>query len=40
MVLGLFHGWLRVKTGRLGAGMVAHTTYNIIVTVITLAARR
>jgi membrane protease YdiL (CAAX protease family) len=38
MVLGLFNGWLRVRTGRLGAGMVAHATYNIIVTVMTLAA--
>ncbi|MCU1468835.1 MAG: Abortive infection protein [Actinomycetia bacterium] len=38
MVLGLFNGWLRVRTGRLGAGMVAHATYNVIVTVITLAA--
>ena len=38
MVLGLFLGWLRVKTGRLGAGMVAHATNNIIVTVVTLLA--
>jgi uncharacterized protein len=38
MVLGLFNGWLRAQTGRLGAGMVAHATYNTIVTVITLIA--
>lgn len=38
MVLGLFNGWLRVRTGRLGAGMVAHATYNVIVTWITLAS--
>jgi len=38
LVLGTFLGWLRVKTGRLGAGMVAHATNNIIVTVVTLIA--
>jgi CAAX protease family protein len=38
MVLGLFLGWLRVKTGRLGAGIVAHATNNIIVTLVTLLA--
>jgi membrane protease YdiL (CAAX protease family) len=38
MVLGLFNGWLRVRTGRLGAGMAAHATYNIIVTIITLVS--
>jgi membrane protease YdiL (CAAX protease family) len=38
MVLGLLNGWLRVRTGRLGAGMVAHATYNVIVTVLTLAS--
>ncbi|HEV7525268.1 MAG TPA: CPBP family glutamic-type intramembrane protease [Acidimicrobiia bacterium] len=38
MVLGVFLGWLRVHTGRLGAGMVAHATYNSIVTIITLIA--
>ncbi len=37
MVLGLFLGWLRSYTGRLGAGMVAHATNNIIVTVISFA---
>jgi membrane protease YdiL (CAAX protease family) len=36
MVLGLINGCLRVHTGRLSAGMVAHATYNTIVTVITL----
>ena len=35
MVLGLLNGWLRVMTGRLGAGMVAHSTYNSIITIIT-----
>jgi membrane protease YdiL (CAAX protease family) len=38
MVLGLFNGWLRVSTGRLGAGIVAHATYNTIVTLITVVA--
>ncbi len=38
MVLGLFNGWLRVQSGRLGAGMVAHATYNVIVTLITFGA--
>jgi membrane protease YdiL (CAAX protease family) len=38
LVLGLFLGWLRVRTGRLGAGMVAHATNNTIVMVITLLA--
>ena len=28
-----------VKTGRLGAGMVAHATYNVIVTVATCSSR-
>jgi uncharacterized protein len=30
-VVGLFLGWLRAHTGRLGAGMVAHATNNVIV---------
>jgi membrane protease YdiL (CAAX protease family) len=38
MVLGLLNGWLRVHTGRLGAGMVAHATYNVLVTVVVLAS--
>jgi membrane protease YdiL (CAAX protease family) len=38
LVIGLLLGWLRVKTGRLGAGIVAHATYNTIVTLITLIA--
>jgi CAAX protease family protein len=38
MVLGLWLGWLRVKTGRLGAGIVAHATNNVIVTLITFVA--
>ena len=38
MVLGLLNGWLRVHTGRLGAGMVAHATYNTIITITALAA--
>jgi membrane protease YdiL (CAAX protease family) len=37
MVLGTMLGWLRVRTGRLGAGIVAHATYNVIVTLVTLA---
>ena len=36
MVLGLLVGVLRAHTGRLGTGMVAHATYNVIVTVLTL----
>ena len=42
MVLGLLNGWLRFRTGRLGAGMVAHATYNVLVTVtvlVTLGSR-
>jgi len=35
-VLGLFLGWLRVRTGRLGAGMIAHATNNTIVIALTL----
>lgn len=38
MVLGVWNGWLRARTGRLGTGMVAHATYNVIVTVVTLIA--
>jgi membrane protease YdiL (CAAX protease family) len=38
MVLGLVNGWLRANTGRLGTGIVAHATYNSIVTVFALAA--
>ena len=38
MVLGLVNGCLRANTGRLGAGIVAHATYNTIVTVIALVA--
>jgi membrane protease YdiL (CAAX protease family) len=38
MVLGTLLGWLRVRTGRLGAGIVAHATNNIIVTLVTLIA--
>lgn len=34
--LGLFLGWLRVRTGRLGAGMVSHATNNTIVTIAQL----
>jgi membrane protease YdiL (CAAX protease family) len=37
-VVGLFLGWLRARTGRLGAGMAAHSTYNIIVVLVTIAA--
>ncbi len=36
MVLGLVNGCLRANTGRLGTGMVAHATYNSIVTLVTL----
>jgi membrane protease YdiL (CAAX protease family) len=35
-VVGLFLGWLRRRTGRLGAGMVAHSTYNLIVVLVTI----
>jgi membrane protease YdiL (CAAX protease family) len=38
MVLGLVNGWLRANTGRLGTGIVAHATYNSIVTLFALAA--
>jgi membrane protease YdiL (CAAX protease family) len=38
MVLGLVNGCLRVHTGRLSTGIVAHVTYNTIVTVIMLFA--
>ncbi len=38
MVLGLINGCLRVNTGRLSAGIVAHATYNTIVTLISLVA--
>lgn len=37
-VLGLFLGWLRTKTGRLGAGMIAHATNNAIVVLVSLVA--
>jgi membrane protease YdiL (CAAX protease family) len=37
-IVGLFLGWLRAHTGRLGAGMVAHATNNIIVVTITYVA--
>ena len=37
-VVGLFLGWLRARTGRLGAGMVAHGTYNVIIVLIAIAA--
>ena len=36
-VLGLFLGTLRARTGRLGAGIVAHATNNVIVVIVTLA---
>jgi membrane protease YdiL (CAAX protease family) len=36
-VVGLFLGWLRNHTGRLGAGMVMHGTYNLIVVIVTIA---
>jgi uncharacterized protein len=38
LVLGLFLGWLRVHTGRLAAGMVAHATNNTIVIALLLLA--
>ncbi len=37
MVFGVFAGYLRARTGRLGAGMAAHSTYNTLVTIVTLA---
>jgi membrane protease YdiL (CAAX protease family) len=37
-VVGLFLGWLRAHTGRLGAGIVAHATNNVIVVGLTLLA--
>jgi membrane protease YdiL (CAAX protease family) len=36
-VVGVFLGWLRNRTGRLGAGMVMHGTYNLIVVLVTIA---
>jgi membrane protease YdiL (CAAX protease family) len=36
-VLGLFLGWLRNSTGRLGAGMVAHATNNVIAVLVSIA---
>lgn len=36
-VLGLFLGWLRMNTGRLGAGMVAHATNNVIAVLFAIA---
>jgi membrane protease YdiL (CAAX protease family) len=36
-VLGCFLGWLRMRTGRLGAGMAAHATNNVVVTLLTFA---
>jgi hypothetical protein len=36
-VLGLFLGWLRMNTGRLGAGMVAHATNNVIAVLASIA---
>jgi membrane protease YdiL (CAAX protease family) len=37
-VIGLFLGWLRAHTGRLGAGMVAHATNNVIAVALTFLA--
>jgi membrane protease YdiL (CAAX protease family) len=37
-VMGLFLGWLRAHTGRLGAGIVAHATNNVIVVGLTFLA--
>ncbi len=37
-IVGLFLGWLRAYTGRLGAGMVAHATNNVIVVTLTYLA--
>ena len=37
-IIGCFLGWLRAYTGRLGAGMVAHATNNVIVVAITYVA--
>lgn len=37
-IVGLFLGWLRAHTGRLGAGMVAHATNNVIVVGLTYIA--
>ena len=37
-VIGLFLGYLRNSTGRLGAGMVAHATNNLVVVLLTIAA--
>jgi membrane protease YdiL (CAAX protease family) len=36
-IVGLFLGWLRQHTGRLGAGIAAHATNNIIVVLVTIA---
>jgi uncharacterized protein len=35
-VLGLFLGWLRMHTGRLGAGMTAHATNNVIAVIASI----
>lgn len=37
-IVGLFLGWLRAHTGRLGAGMMAHATNNVIVVGLTYIA--
>jgi membrane protease YdiL (CAAX protease family) len=41
-VVGVFLGWLRQSTGRLGAGIAAHATNNTFVVIVTVAllARR
>jgi membrane protease YdiL (CAAX protease family) len=36
-IIGLFLGFLRHRTGRLGAGMVAHATNNAIVVLVAIA---
>jgi membrane protease YdiL (CAAX protease family) len=36
-VVGLFLGWLRQSTGRLGAGIFAHATNNTFVVIVTIA---
>jgi membrane protease YdiL (CAAX protease family) len=38
--VGLFLGFLRHRTGRLGAGMAAHGMYNLLVVIATVALAR
>ena len=35
--VGLLLGYLRHQTGRLGAGIACHATYNTIIVLVTIA---